>query len=302
MKFKRSESGQDGVGEGQPIFESHGSLFDITHLRDFDRDDHIHAIRKRCKGVYVGNDTVLCRALGRYKLFVAGSDVGFGANVILDGYWEIEITEFVARNVRRGMTVFDVGANVGYYSLLLADLVGTAGKVIAIEPNPKSVRLLRNSLSLNGFLDRVGVVPLAVWDSSNEQLILKIPTSEPKNAHIVPNEVMSDSFVNHTVGSVTLDDLAREPVDFIKIDVEGSEERLWRGMQQLINRSPNLVMLLEFAHPRCERPAELLTNISSLFPLRFLDKGGRVRTATIPEIMTQTQDWTLVLSTSESLL
>ncbi len=239
--------------------------------------------------------------LGCYKLFVAGSDVGFGANLILDGFWEIEITEFVARNVRQGMVAIDVGANVGYYSLLLADLVGNTGKVVAFEPNPASLALLQNSLSLNGYVERVEIKPYAAWDNCDEQLILKVPRGEPKNSHIVEVAGGTEEFISHIVPSMSLDAANTGPVDFIKIDVEGSEERLWRGMKQLLSISPNVIVLLEFAQRRCKEPIALLEDICCHFPLRYLDKNSTVKPITISEIMQQSEDWTLVLSTNSTL-
>src|SRR3954453_12660410 len=133
-------------------------LHDIGTLHRAALED---ACRRDASPVYLGDHIGLCRILGRYKLHIDSRDGGFGANVMLDGYWELWLTQFMARSVARGAIVVDVGANYGYYSLLLADLVGPAGHVYAIEPNPAAATLLRRSVALNGFDARTTICEVA---------------------------------------------------------------------------------------------------------------------------------------------
>ncbi len=107
--------------------------------------------------------------LRQYKMYVDLRDTGFAPHFMFEGYWEYWITEFVWRNVRPGQVALDLGANHGYYTLLLVDLVGPGGKVHAFEPNPRLAELLDMNIALNGFwrtararAEAVGTGPVVV--------------------------------------------------------------------------------------------------------------------------------------------
>ena len=85
---------------------------------------------------FVGDQTVLCRTLGRFKMYVSTLDEGLAPHLISDGYWEMWTTRVMTEVVKAGMICIDAGANVGYYSVLMAELVGSGGRVIAAEPVP----------------------------------------------------------------------------------------------------------------------------------------------------------------------
>ena len=108
----------------------------MSDLANLDRRALERRIRALNQAVYLGEATALCRLLGRYKFYVDTRDVGFGAQVLLDGYWEIWLAQFLARRVKPGMHAVDVGANHGCHTVLLADLVGPLGRVAAFEPSP----------------------------------------------------------------------------------------------------------------------------------------------------------------------
>src|SRR6516225_6955088 len=101
------------------------SEFEIKKLRHREkRWDNIGELRRWARAVPMGNGMILCRTLGKYKHYVSETDIGLSPYIMLDGFFEYAITEFVARNVSQGMTVIDLGANYGYYTILMADLVG----------------------------------------------------------------------------------------------------------------------------------------------------------------------------------
>ena len=135
------------IGDGDAL------LFDIWKLVQqpkIERAQNEAAIRGLCRNAYLGDHTSLCRVLGRYKMFVDTRDIGIASHLLLDGFWEMWVTEEMLRHVRQGMTVLDIGANLGYFSLLLADLTGPRGRVIAFEPNPLMSSLARRSIEVNG--------------------------------------------------------------------------------------------------------------------------------------------------------
>lgn len=274
-----------------------GSVFDIGELRFTRlREENVRNIRKRSRAVFLGEDLVLCRALGRYKMYVAASDVGFGAHLVLDGFWEFPITEFMTRNVQTGMTVLDLGANFGYYTLIMADLVGPNGHVHSFEPNPTALDRLMRSVEINGYASRVFVDSRALSRRSGDTLIFRIPDREPKNGGIVQSVEDIPGVSHISVETVALNDLAIEGVGFAKVDVEGAEEHLWHGMQDFRRRNPNMLLLLEFACGRCVEPAATLESIEGVYPLRYLDENSVARRVTREQLLSRSEDWMLVLT------
>ena len=100
------------------------------------------------------------------KIFVDTRDIGLTPHILVDGMWEPAVLEVFRRVVGGGMTVVDIGANIGWYSLLAASRVGEKGSVIAFEPNEDLVRLLRRSAEVNGFGGRLTVVEKGVMEKN----------------------------------------------------------------------------------------------------------------------------------------
>jgi FkbM family methyltransferase len=253
--------------------------------------------RERVRPIYLGDHRALCTMLARYKFFVDTRDLGFATHLLTDGFWEMGLTEFMVKTVKEGMVVLDVGANFGYYSVLFADLVGPNGRLTAFEPNPHAAHAAEASLSTNGFGGHSRVIRAAVSDSAGS-VNFCIPRSEPKNAKILQTgeEAPADSDVT-TVPTMSLDEACRDQkVDFIKIDAEGGEYHIFKGMQQLIVRDrPKIV--LEFNAGRAFSD-ELMELIVRHYPvLKYVDSEGRAVEATKAKIMTEHvgEDWMLFL-------
>jgi hypothetical protein len=84
-------------------------------------------IRDRTQTVPLPDGSVLCRTLGRFKMFTDAADGGIAPHLLLDGYWEYWVTEFLCRNVARGETAYDIGAIYGYYTAVLGGPGGPGG-------------------------------------------------------------------------------------------------------------------------------------------------------------------------------
>lgn len=162
-----------------------GQYFDIWRLLSEPRSDNEAVLRSLCRSVYLGNDTALCRVLGRYKMYVDTRDVSISSHLMLEGYWEMWVTEAMMRHVRPGMTVLDIGANLGYFTMLLADLVGPTGRVLAFEPNPEMAGRARRSVGLNGFAPTTTVHEMALG-ASDGVMLLDVVDDMPGGAHLVP--------------------------------------------------------------------------------------------------------------------
>jgi FkbM family methyltransferase len=150
------------------------------------------------------------------------------------GYWlgSYEINKRMAfeREIPAGAVVYDIGANVGYFSLLAAVLVGSEGQVYAFEPLPRNIEFLKKHITLNG-LGNAEVVEAAVSDRSGE-------ASFDLGASSAMGHLADSGQI--TVRMVSLDDLLQageiEPPDYMKVDVEGAEYDVLRGARSLLEK------------------------------------------------------------------
>jgi FkbM family methyltransferase len=144
------------------------------------------------------------------------------------GIYEQRTTAIFTSLVREGMTVLDAGAYIGIYSLLAAKRVGPSGRVVAVEPNPDSHARLCRNLALNHF-DNVTVLPVAL-SSTGGKARLNIPINDSPSASLRSLTVPT---VEVVVSVDTIDSLVRRlqvtALGLMKADVEGMEERVFRG-------------------------------------------------------------------------
>ena len=263
------------------------------------------AMRARCMVVPVDPVTALCRVLGRHKMYVDLRDTGFAPHLMFEGYWEYWITDFVWRNVKPGQVAVDVGANHGYYTLLLADLVGPKGKVHAFEPNPRLAELLGQNIALNGSWHVAESRAAAVGDRDGGAARFVVPVRDPKNAHLVqpgqqlPADLDAARLALHDVPLVSLDEAVPGRADFLKIDVEGAEEAVWRGMQRLIARSPGIGIVMEFNPLRCRDARGVLAEMAARFPLREVTFAGVAAPCRQEDVLERREDTILYLSDAE---
>ena len=250
-------------------------------------------IRARARAVYLGDHLTLARVLGQSKMLLPTTDVGFASHLMLDGFWEIWLTLFFARLVMPGMTVVDVGANFGYYTLLFGHAVGPSGHVIAIEPAPSTAAILARTIELNGLMGRTQLVVAAAWDRPNIEVQLLVRPEEPKNAAVIgqprPGSI--------AVPTTTVDALTREltRLDLVKIDAEGAEVAIIAGMRETIARFKPKV-LLEFNAARYKDPSGFLANITEKYRcFRALNFDGELETVTRNDVVTTRygEDWLL---------
>lgn len=195
-------------------------------------------------------------------MLVDTKDIGLSVHLLADGFWEMEHTEATMQLLKPGMKAVDIGANLGYYTLLMADIVGSEGRVHAFEPNPSLAKRLDTSVEINGFASRVTTHDVALSDHSGDG-ILRCPPNQPKNGSLVAHYVSPTSDKTQ----VKLDTFDAIPeladADYIKIDVEGAEEAVWRGMKGFLSSGRPLAVILEFTPTRYADPAAFLDEILS---------------------------------------
>jgi len=184
---------------------------------------------------------VIAQLPGSLRLFVDLADIAIGLN-IARGVYEPQEIEFVRTCLRRGQRVLDIGANVGFFSITMADLVGPEGHVYAFEPLEQNAALLRRSVIENRMEGRITVRGEVVGDRRGRQQLVSLGLDQGAmnsgGAYLLAAEARVPT--GHRVQSVpmvTLDsEEFRSPVSFIKIDVEGAEPLVFRGGRRLLER------------------------------------------------------------------
>jgi len=182
----------------------------------------------------------------RYRIFP-----GFGHSYLYGG-WEPKSMKLMAQHVRPGSVAYDLGANYGMHTLLLARLVGPAGRVYAFEPNPEVLSALEEHVALNHFT-AVTTVQRAVSDGVGKAVFDR--AHHRGAGHLVSSTTVI-SGLTFDVETTTLDKFVftdgNAPPNFVKIDIEGAESATLRGGLQVLARY-RPVLLVELHNPTEDR-------------------------------------------------
>ena len=179
------------------------------------------------------------------KMFASREDHAIGRVILETGNYEPHVSRVFTDTLRPGMKVLDLGANIGFFSLLAASLVGPSGRVYSFEPSPKNVRVLCASQAANGF-NHIQVIQAAASDK--QELLRYFASSSNGNVGAVggvrPEEILNAE----TVLALRVDDVIPrdERIDFVKIDVEGYELNALKGGLEMLKRC-RPVMVSEFS-------------------------------------------------------
>jgi FkbM family methyltransferase len=219
----------------------------VTEIKNLDRYEFEQTCIDKTDHLYIGDHTVLCKVLARYKMYIDSTDMGIAPHLIMDGYWESWITKLMAQIIKPGYTCLDIGANFGYFSILMSELSSPSGKTFSFEPNPHIVSLLKATSFVNG--GKFEVIEAAVSEKQGEA-VLTVNDRELGGGTIKPNELIPGrSQVNVQV--ISVDDFVQEKqlhrVDLIKIDVEGIEPLVFKGMQKTMAANPDIHIIVEYS-------------------------------------------------------
>jgi FkbM family methyltransferase len=200
----------------------------------------------------MGPDELLVQTIHQVKYLVPVRDLVMTPQLVVYRQWEAQLSALLPRLCPPGSVFVDVGANFGYFTCLLAARLGrgAGSRVIAVEPNPDMLRLLRANVGINWSGAPVRIEPVAVADAEGE-MVLTIPDDRAANGTLAPIEAAGRSLATHRVPVRRLDDLLRaEPrIDLVKIDVEGYEPAVLRGAAETLAR-PGLRLVLEWSVPQ----------------------------------------------------
>jgi FkbM family methyltransferase len=179
------------------------------------------------------------------RMVLPPDDTGFSQVLDMGDIFEPEMVGAFERAVAPGMTVLDVGANVGYYTLLASRLVGESGKVLAFEPERTNLSFLLRNIAGNS-CSNVLVCPYAV-SSGAGTAVLHLTRPSRSGHSLVVRHKEREAGGEQTIATVGLDDfLPREFIpDVVKMDIEGAEPLALKGMTRILSDPKLKVVFIE---------------------------------------------------------
>ncbi|MDD5031953.1 MAG: FkbM family methyltransferase [Patescibacteria group bacterium] len=213
-------------------------FFILRHLIEL-YDFLIYSAKKK----FVFNDEHIIRRIHGSKMGLDLADPGIAKDLLSAGNREPFHTELVKRILKPGDIIYDIGANIGYYALLEARIVGDKGKVYAIEPVPDNVKNLVKNISLNNYKN-IAVYNLAIGGDDRNGYIYSSDKSNwcsmncrgyNNSSGRIPVKVMSlDSFIE-----------GKDYPDVVRMDVEGYETEIIKGMKHILAGGRPLKIFME---------------------------------------------------------
>ncbi len=255
--------------------------------------------------VFQAGKNVIVTEVDGFILGVPGEEWRLGAYYALRGLPEPGTVKLFQELVKPGMVVADVGAHIGVFTLYALRAMNGQGKIFSFEPSPQTMKLLRDNVQVNGFLE-LGVVrflPLAAAGESGEADLTVYGENSGHNTLFGTGT--GGEMVR--VQTMTLDEaLAEEPrLDIVKIDAEGAEPGILRGMNNLLARNPGMHILLEFAPEHLQRagvdPLQWGSDlVTSGFLIRRVEDVTGELLPVVPEELARCVSWNLLLTQTGS--
>jgi FkbM family methyltransferase len=215
-----------------------------------------------------------------HKMILATGDGRPVVGMVADVYEETTSRLF-HRLLKPEMMVVDIGAHVGYFTLIAAKQVGPAGKVLAFEPDADNHAALLKNIAMNDY-QNITVAQKAVSEQEGSAQLHLTQTGSGRHSmfhHGLPERGSVD--IETTTLDATLKELGWPHVDLIKIDVEGAEVSVLSGMAQLLENQTDLKLVVEFMpellHNAGVTPQQFFDKLTSLDPeIYFIDEANGI--------------------------
>ena len=207
---------------------------------------------RRAIGPIIGRLVSRVSANHGLPIVVNGHRMVLGANGsyppirMATGRYEVETTRLFERLLKPGMVVVDVGAHVGYFSLVAARQVGSTGRVYSFEPEPTNHSLLLQNIELNEYQQVVPVNKALSDRVGSATLIVTALDSGRNSMYPIDMPTKGTLEIETTTADAFLEELGWPEIDLVKIDVEGAEADVLNGMDQLLAKSGKLNLIVEF--------------------------------------------------------
>lgn len=159
------------------------------------------------------------------------------------GEYEPFESELFVKNIKQGDTIMDLGANIGYYTLLAARATGESGKVYSFEPDPDNYKILNDNIRINSFNNIIAISKAVSNVSGKTALYL----SDSNNGDHRIFDYMDEKRHHIDIESISLDDEFENcRINVMKIDIQGAEGAALEGMKTLLSNNRDIVIFMEF--------------------------------------------------------
>lgn len=212
---------------------------------------------------------MIVREIQGSKMYLNLDDFGLSKHLFLNDIREPECTKIMKKWLKKGMIIVDLGANIGYYALLEASIIGDKGKIYAIEPFPSNFELLQKNIELNPYENIIEPYNIAIGNKiGTEKLFVS-------KQHNLCNMLASENSDFVEVKTETLDNFVADKKlpDLIRMDVEGFEYYILDDMKKTLQQCKSCKMFIE-VHPfqMHEKGLDYKKPLKTLFDLGFKPK------------------------------
>ena len=181
------------------------------------------------------------------KIYLDENDSLFLSSSI---HHEQTIVNLVKNEIKKGDVVIDIGAHIGYYTVLFAKLVGPKGRVFAFEASPTNFEILKKNVNVNGY-QNVTLNNKAVSDKDGKLTLYITGRTSTENFLFKPENFVGSSKIKDTIeiDSITLDEYFRDfkgQINFLKMDISGAEPRVIKGMGSILSKNDSLKIQQEW--------------------------------------------------------
>lgn len=179
------------------------------------------------------------------QLKVYSTDIGVGLPLLLKGTYEPKETQLFLDSIHNGNIIFDIGANIGYYTVLASKKAGQRGKVFAFEPDRQNLSLLKENLSIND-CKNVTIIDKALTDQNTKLAFHEEPYNKGESA--ISYE--KSGKYSYTVEGISLDTFISQEkishIDVIKMDIEGAEIGVLKGAKTFFTKIKGAKLFIEY--------------------------------------------------------
>lgn len=269
--------------------------------------------------IYLSEKEIVAQLFSGLKIYLDPRDIAVAQHMALDAIWEYRITNAWLNVLKPTDTVIDIGANFGYFGALAAQKTDKKrSKIVFFEANPNLIPYMRKTLAVNwlneqsvienlAISDKVGKVNLTVLKdyvgSSSLHTLEHMETYMHEKMYLEPEEVIS-------VEATTIDAYCAKnnikSVDLIKMDIEGYEEKAYKGMKKIVQSSPSITLFIEFTKESYEHPEKFYNEMLKDFGhLYLIDQDANIvkpKHTDYASVVSGSDDWVMPIFSKNSKL
>lgn len=209
--------------------------------------------------IFKSKNGLIIKKILDYKMYLDIDDTGLSRELLFKGVREELQTEIWKKMIRPEMNILECGANLGYYALMEAAIVGNKGRVYAIEPIPENFRILKKNIKLNNYSNIIKAYNLAISDQEGNSKIAVTKNSNFATMLLekdIMSKWMSKKLKQQTkkiikIKTVRMDNFLKNKrdIDLIRMDIEGYEIKVIKGLISAIEKSRKPIKLFIELHP-----------------------------------------------------